>query len=399
MTGKSWYNIRRVEMVAGKPRVAEVDIMDEIGGWYGVTARDFAESVNGLDVDEIRLRINSPGGDVFDGVAIMNTLRQHKATVRANVIGLAASAASFIAVGGADEVTMAENSMMMVHDASGLVLGDAEDMHEMAGLLDQISDNIASVYAGKAGGSTREWRDVMRAERWYSAADAVEAGLADHAESGAESGDGAAPTDELRARVYASASGHAGHTIDDVRQAAAALTPRDDLPAEPGQGNTTHQKEDPVSDVLMSGLRDRLGIAADAEVTEEGVLNALDEVLTAPPTNVLPENVVPVDKAVYDDMQAELAAGREAVAQATAQRRDGLLADALKAGKVTAASADLWRAQLDANEDGTAALLAAMPANAVPVDMVGYTGGVDEATDDEDQLYNKAWGIAPAEGK
>jgi len=391
---REWFRITN----KAESRTAEVDIFDTIGSWYGVTAKDLAAQLAALDVDDIHLRVNSPGGDVFDGLAIMNALRQHKASVHADVIGLAASAASYIAVGGADDVHMSPGSMLMIHDASGLVWGNAQDMHETGDLLDKISDNIASLYAKKAGGTLSGWRGVMREERWYTAEEAVSAGLADEAED-AGVAEEAAPTDELRSRVYASAAGgQRAHSVAEAREVAAQLgiaadTPTNqDLPATPGQ-ETINREEAPVEE-LLKGLCARLGMTET--VDQAAVMEALDQRLAAPN---IPDDVVPVDKAVYDDMQAELAAGREAVAQATAQRRDGLLADALKAGKVTAASADLWRAQLDANEDGTAALLAAMPANAVPVEMVGYTGGADEASDDETTLYNKAWGTSPAEGK
>jgi len=375
----------RIRNVA--PRTAEVDILDAIGAWYGVTAKDVAEQLKDLDVDQINLRINSPGGDVFDGIAIMNTLRQHKATVTANVIGLAASAASFIAVGGADQVVMAENSMMMIHDASGLVLGNAQDMHEAAGLLDQISNNIADVYAGKAGGTGAEWRQTMRGERWYTAAEAVDAGLADSMDGPV----GDQPQDAALARVKASARQPTqGHTIDDVRAAAAALgapNPTTNLPAAPRQETTTTHKEDARMNELIKGLCQRLGLPEDA--AQADILSTLDNRLAEPR---IPDGIVAVDQAVYDELQTELAAGRQAIAKATAERRDGLLQDALQAGKITAASADLWRTQLDTNEAGTVALLDSMPANrSVPVEMLGYTGGVDEAPDDETALYNRVY--------
>lgn len=389
MTDKSWYTISNKA-----PRVAQVDILDEIGSWYGVTAKDFAAQLDALDVDEIHLRINSPGGDVFDGVAIMNTLRQHKANVTANVIGIAASAASFIAVGGADEVVMADNSMLMIHDASGVVLGNAEDMHEMAGLLDQISDNIASVYATKAGGSTREWRDVMRSERWYSAAAAVDAGLADRADT-TDVGD-RQPTDELRACVYASAIRQPGHGIEDVRTAAAALGAlTTDPPADPGQESTTQPKEDPVSEILMAGLRDRLGIAADAEVTEEGVLNALDKVLTAPPAASetpkadLPEGTVLIDSAVLDSLKHEVEIGRKALDEQRAAGHAAIVDKAISDGKIPPARRDHWLAQMNADEEGAVQVLDQLAAGTIPLEPIGYTGGVDESEGSDDALYNK----------
>ena len=119
----------------------------------------------------------------------MNALRQHQARVIGVVDGLAASAASFIAVGGCDELVMAEHSELMIHDAWGLCLGNAEDMTTMAADLDRISDNIASIYARKAGGSAQDWREVMRAEKFYSADDAVDAGLADRVDRQDEESD------------------------------------------------------------------------------------------------------------------------------------------------------------------------------------------------------------------
>lgn len=129
------------------------------------------------------MHINSPGGDVFDGIAILNALRSHQGTVTTIVDGLAASAASFIAQAGSKR-TMARNSEMMIHDASGLCIGNASDMREMLDLLDRASDNIASVYAERSGiGDIASWREAMGKETWYSAEEAVAARLADEVEA------------------------------------------------------------------------------------------------------------------------------------------------------------------------------------------------------------------------
>lgn len=157
-------------------------LYDPIDDWFGITARDFLQAVDQLgDVDTIELHVNSPGGDVFDGVAIANTLRAHRANVHVVVDGIAASAASFIAVTG-DRVTMMPNTTMMIHDAWGLCVGNAADMLETAGLLDRVSDNIASMYAAKAGGETADWRSTMKTEAWYTPAEALAAGLVDDLE-------------------------------------------------------------------------------------------------------------------------------------------------------------------------------------------------------------------------
>ena len=168
------------EISEGVAKLRLYDPIDDWGGDWGVSAKEFATALAALpeDVHTIHLHINSPGGMVFEGVAILNQLRQHQAKVVAIVDGLAASAASFIAC-GADEVQMSPNTQLMIHDAWGLAIGNAATMRDAGDLLDRLSDDIAAVYAAKAGGTTEEWRAAMLAESWYSAEEAVTAGLAD----------------------------------------------------------------------------------------------------------------------------------------------------------------------------------------------------------------------------
>jgi ATP-dependent protease ClpP protease subunit len=172
--GQSWYKISNSAGVDGP---AEIAIYDEIG-WLGITADAFLSELREITASEINLHINSPGGEIFDGIAIHNVLRSHAARITVYVDSLAASIASVIAMAG-DRVIMQPHSQFMIHDGSGLCVGNAADMREMADLLDRQSDNIAAVYAERAGGTVRQWRQRMRDETWYSAAEAVEAGLAD----------------------------------------------------------------------------------------------------------------------------------------------------------------------------------------------------------------------------
>lgn len=168
-----WYRIK----AQADQSYAEVAIYDEIG-YFGVTAGDFLAEVKALDVSRIDLRLNTPGGDLFDGVAIYNGLRNHPADITAYVDGLAASIGSVILQAG-DKRVVARASQVMIHDGHGLVVGNAADMREMAELLDKTSGMLAEVYADRAGGQAADWREAMRAETWYSADEAVEAGLAD----------------------------------------------------------------------------------------------------------------------------------------------------------------------------------------------------------------------------
>lgn len=165
---------------SGVAKIHLYDPIDSYGGYWGVSASEFVQALDALpdDTSEIRLHINSPGGEVFEGIAIMNALRNHPASVTAVVDGLAASAASFIAV-SADKVLMNPNTELMIHDAWGIAIGPAEDMHSMGDRLNALSDNIASVYAARTGGAAADWRPAMLAETWYSASEAVAAGLAD----------------------------------------------------------------------------------------------------------------------------------------------------------------------------------------------------------------------------
>lgn len=171
---RAWYEIRD----ADSPDEAEMLIYDEIGGWWGPTPGDIVSELRAITAPNLRVRINSPGGSVFDGVAIANAIRLHPANVIVQVDGIAASIASVIAMAG-DRIVMSPQSQLMIHDASGMCLGNSADMGEMATLLDVQSDNIADAYAERAGGTREEWRERMRAESWYLAEEAVAAGLAD----------------------------------------------------------------------------------------------------------------------------------------------------------------------------------------------------------------------------
>lgn len=168
---RDWY---RIDAAADE---AAVYIYDEIG-WFGVTADSFVRELRGVDAKRITLHLNTPGGDVFDGIAIMTALREHPASVEVRVDGLAASIGSVIAMAG-DRIVMARHSTLMIHEPFTLGIGDSEDFRKLSEVLDQIGDTIAGVYSERAGGTVGEWRDRMRAETWYSDRAAVDAGLAD----------------------------------------------------------------------------------------------------------------------------------------------------------------------------------------------------------------------------
>jgi len=173
---KDWYEIK-----AQAQERAEVYIYESIGDdWSGdsVAAKHFVADLAALDVAHIDLRINSPGGSVFDGQAIYNALVRHPAEVTSHIDGVAASIASVVALAG-DRVLMADNALFMIHDPFALAIGTAADMRHMADVLDHVTETIVGVYVGKTGRSAEEIKAAMAAETWYTAAEAQAAGFVD----------------------------------------------------------------------------------------------------------------------------------------------------------------------------------------------------------------------------
>jgi len=171
-----WYQIKNK-----KDNSAEIHIYERIGEDFwgeGVSAKKFIKDLNALDIKNIDLHINSPGGSVFEGNAIYNALVAHKATIKVKIDGIAASIASVIAMSG-ETIEMPENAMMMIHDPSGMVMGTAEDMLKMAEALEKVKSGIVTTYNSKSGKDRDELADMMKDETWLTAAEAVEHGLAD----------------------------------------------------------------------------------------------------------------------------------------------------------------------------------------------------------------------------
>lgn len=174
---------------------ADVLLYDEIGFW-GTTAKTFVEGLSTIKSKTINLRINSPGGDVFDGIAMYNALKRHNAKKVVHVEGLAASAASIVAMAG-DKVLMSRGSFMMIHNAWALGIGNAETMRDLADLLDSIDDSIADIYSDRSGRTVKTWRNFMNAETWFDHDEAVAEKLADAVEDA-----GSAPANKFDLSIF-----------------------------------------------------------------------------------------------------------------------------------------------------------------------------------------------------
>ncbi|MGI2021717.1 ClpP-like prohead protease/major capsid protein fusion protein [Shewanella glacialipiscicola] len=167
----SWYSLK------AQNGNAELMIYDEIGGW-GISAKQFARDLQALGkVGTITARIHSPGGDVFEGMAIYNMIKGHPAHKVCYIDGLAASMASVIAM-AFDEIIIPENAMMMIHKPWGGTLGDADDMRKYADLLDKVEGNLVGAYQQKTGLPEDELHALLAAETWLTGREAVEKGFA-----------------------------------------------------------------------------------------------------------------------------------------------------------------------------------------------------------------------------
>ncbi|MFD4932340.1 head maturation protease, ClpP-related, partial [Peribacillus butanolivorans] len=362
---RDWYRFSNA--AADEP--AEILIYDYIGDyWYGVTAADFVRDLAALDSDEITVRINSPGGDVFDGIAILNALRGHKAKITTVVDGLAASAASFIAMAG-DEVVMSRNSEMMIHDASNYCHGNAADMRTCAEDLERVSANIATVYAEKTGVDATEWRTAMQAETWYSAQEAVDAGLADRV-------DGADST--AKNAFDLSFFNFAG------RRAAPAPTKPKNSSAAEAEAN---KKESHMA-TLQEALAERLGIDADAD--EATVLAAVDEALDERADNdsagsgseptadqvtsyAQRNGLTVVDQAQYANLVASAQEGRDARAEQLRAADETFVTNAIAKGKFGPARRDHWMNALKLDREGATAAINSLADGLIPVAETGHS--------------------------
>ena len=384
-----WYRIVRNATTSADdaPTSADVYIYEEIGEtwWGGVGAKTLADQLDGLDVDVINLRINSPGGAAYEGITIMNALRRHKARIEVTVDGLAASAASIVAMAG-DHIVMNRGAQMMVHDPWGYQVGNATEMRDFAATLDKLADSLAAIYSARTGHDRTHWRDAMGGETWYTAEEAVEAGLADQWVD--------APAEDAPATKNTWDLSRYGYAYSGRAQAPAPRIPTK-LPVSTEPGHP-HQKEDAMAyGDLKNGLRERLGVT-EADAGDEVLLAALDEALAETTTTAepLPAGAMVVDRAAFEQLQADAAQGVAARNQQATERRDQIIRDAIREGRVAPAARDTWRTQLDSNEDGTTALLNSLPKNTVPVTEVGYS--LDSEMTPEDALYRAAFG-APSQ--
>ncbi|WP_260973299.1 head maturation protease, ClpP-related [Mycolicibacterium llatzerense] len=404
---RQWYKFTAAKAAAKNgdaedAKTATLHIYDVIGAdpfFGGVDVNEAIALIEGLDEDaELTVRINSPGGAAWDGLALANAIMRHPGPTTTHVDALAASAASLVALAG-DTVTMSKYGQMMLHNARAGVHGTAEDLKSAAETLAKLNGSMAQFYADRTGSEPADWAKAMKRESWYTADEALEAGLVTSVdESGAR--------DQVEAAAAASIAKVAAQFKYAGRQAAPAPT------AQITENGPTGPDTKEANVAISKQVADRLGLGEDA--TDEQVLAKIEELGKtetddagtgggaaggdAPEAGKVSEvmkaaaelGLTVIDTASVTEMRANSELGAKAHATMEAQRITALVEAAFDAGKILPASKAQYIKMMAADETGTTALLASIPAHSVvPMNELGHatqpiaqTGDVGDITED-----------------
>ena len=400
--------------------MSDVTLYEEIGYW-GVSAAEFSERLVSAGEGDITLRVNSAGGDVYAGLAIMNQLRNHPGKVTAYVEGLAASAASFIVVGGADEVIMCPNSEMMIHDAMTFAEGNADDISSALAGLERASENIASIYAAKAGGDPASFREAMKKETWFTAEEAVLAGLADRVGGVVEpervsamsrsfalmnkfkgrqgnppadlihKGDEQMADQELLNKMAAQ--------IEALQNKINGLFNQESAPADDPSEADVEDLEDGIEDVDQPGPGEAQPEPGEQEeVSEESEDSAVEEIEEADEVEQpsegegeLPaEETVTIDAATYAELRAAAELGWAAAEEKAKADRAAEVDQWVADGRISAALRNKAVAAIERDADAARATYGSNPKNTVPRQALGHAVDDEESTEHSSAHLSKS---------
>jgi ATP-dependent protease ClpP protease subunit len=386
------------------PKTAEVHIYGDIGTTFwgdGVAASDFVDQLDALsDVEELGIRINSPGGSAWDGMTIANAIIRHPAHTTTYIDGLAASAASIVAVAG-DDVVVSKYGQAMLHNARAVVMGTAKDMREVAQQLDKLNATMAGYYADRAGGDAAAFAGAMAKETWYNADEMLAAGLATRV-------DDSGVREEVERAVASAMAVTAEQFRYQGRPAAPAPVARD---TKGSKGTETMAdkktiaeslglKDDATEDEILAATKAALGVKdadADNAGDKDGDATKVDEkpIVDAPPEPAkaaasAADGTVVLDKATYEQLMANSAKGAEAHATLQAQADARVVESAIEQGRITPARRDHYMAAMKADRADTTDLLTKrlQPGAAVPLQEIGHSAdATPSATVKENPLY------------
>lgn len=367
-------------------------------GWEIKPAGVMAEL--GEMVGDVLVKINSYGGDIYEGIAIMHALRSHPGQVTVRVEGVAASAASVIAVGGADVLQLAAGSELMVHMPWVETPGDAEELRKTADDLDRTAQSLAEIYAEKAGGTAEQWLEMMRAETWFSAQEAVDAGLADAV---VDSRAGKAPVLAGATRKRFAFAGRSEaptprifeeenmtFTHEVAKRLGLSATDVDEVTVLAALEETLAEQADAGDDHLseLASQKENEGAATAATEEEDAAVADADELraeVEPDPAEFAEEpaedpdetETVTLDLETYRELQAAAKAGWEA-AEADKQRAlEGEVEQWITDGRISAALRPKAIKAIKADASAARATFGANPKGTIPRAEIGY--GVDPA--------------------
>lgn len=237
-----------------------INIFDSIGENFegtGITAKLVSSVLRKADGDDVTVNINSPGGSFFEGIAIYNLLKEYEGSVKVKVIGLAASAASLVALAG-DEIEIAESGFMMIHDTWLVAIGNKQDMLDVADTLSKFDESAADIYSAKSGKDKDEIKSLMAKETWFNGRETVDMGFADsvmNEDVEEEEDKGYNASLRIVDRELAKAGMPRGKRRDLIKDLTSG-TPSAADPAKPGAGDSSDEVISALSDLLTTLKKD-----------------------------------------------------------------------------------------------------------------------------------------------
>jgi ATP-dependent protease ClpP protease subunit len=376
----------------------------------GVSAAEFVDTLDNLDVANLDIRINSPGGSAWDGLTIANAIIRHKAHVTTWIDGLAASAASIVAVAG-DEVVISKYGQAMLHNARAVAMGTAKDMREIAQQLDQLNGSMAQYYADRAGGDAAEWSRAMAKETWYNADEMLAAGLATRIDTSA-----------VREEVEQAAASAMAGTAEQYRYRGRTAAPppivgasnrtkgtpmasKDDLAKRLGKNPADVTDEDLFAAALAAigsdGDEGDSGDKGDGAPPAEAPKTGEKPIVDAPaePAKELAgasakDGTVTVDAATYAELQRTAQLGAQAHATLQAQADARVIAEAVDQGKIPLARSDHYLTLMSADRSGTTELLGKLqPGAAIPLNEMGHCADATPVASVTEDPKFQAWKV------
>lgn len=234
-----------------------IGVYDVIGQDFwtgeGVTAKRVAAALRRMGRGPVTVNINSPGGDMFEGMAIYNLLREHDGEVTVKILGLAASAASIIAMAG-DTVQIARAGFLMIHNAWVVAAGNRNDLREYADTLEPFDRAMADIYAARTGADQKAMAKLMDAETWIGGSDAVEEGFADELLSSDQVEKGAGKANAAAVRRVEAALRASGMPKSEAMRLISEIKSSAGDPAGSGEGDPTERRDDPVNEQCIAAF-------------------------------------------------------------------------------------------------------------------------------------------------